>query len=57
MIIYFCNTCQKMFEQLVTVLNEAEYCLTQHMLNIKYYQVFLFMISDFDLKFTVFRYF
>ena len=47
MIIYFWNKCQKMSDQLITVLNEAEYCLTEHMLNITYYYLHEILICIF----------
>ena len=55
MIIYFWNKCQKMPSQLITLLNEAEYCLTNwfNITHVKHY-VLLFMIWDFDLEFSIF---
>ena len=47
MIIYFWNKWQKMSDQLITVLNEAEHCLTEHMLNITYYYLHEILICIF----------
>ena len=54
MIIYFLNKCQKMSNQLITVLNQEKWSrILLNIVHVKHY-VLLFMIWDFDLEFSVF---
>ena len=54
MIIYFLNKCQKMSNQLLTVLNQEKWSrILLNIVHVKHY-VLLFMIWDFDLEFSIF---
>ena len=54
MIIYFWNKCQKMSNQLITVLNQEKWSqILFNTVHVKHY-VLLFMIWDFDLEFSIF---
>ena len=54
MIIYFLNKCQKMSNQLLTVLNQEKWSrILLNIVHVKHY-VLLFMIWDFDFEFSLF---